>query len=143
MMRCARSPAGPRCQADGLLEGVVAENVVERVGEDGGQRRQGGGTDDPELDPAPQEAGQPAVALAQEDIVAARARIKDGDLGVGQRASSTSRPPRTHTTATRPEYGTATAMACGFLKTPEPMTVPTTMAVAMTGPSSAPGQDGK
>src|SRR5262249_60258027 len=40
----------------------------------------------PELDPTPQEAGGPAVALAEEDVVAAGAGEEDGDFSQGERA---------------------------------------------------------
>src|SRR5579864_5793303 len=47
-----------------------------------------------------------------------------------------SRPPRTHTAMTMANSGTELETAYGFLKTPEPMTVPITMAVVIQGPST-------
>src|SRR6516164_2521194 len=52
-------------------------------------------------------------------------------------------PPSTHSMATRPVYGTLSAMPAGFLNTPEPMTVPTTRAVATTGPRARARPDGE
>src|SRR5262249_6764579 len=46
------------------------------------------------------------------------------------------RPPSTHTATTRLNSGTALDTAYGFLKTPEPMIVPMTMAVVIQGPST-------
>src|SRR5262249_18873536 len=62
------------------------ENVVQGFSENGGQGGDAGRADDAELDPAPEEAAQPAVAFAQEDIIATSLGIEDGDLGQGQRA---------------------------------------------------------
>ena len=69
------------------LTGVerLLEHVVERLGEHGRQRRDGRRADDPELDPAPEEPGHPAVAFAEEDVVAAGPREQDRDLGERQR----------------------------------------------------------
>src|SRR5262249_21401017 len=50
--------------------------------------------------------------------------------------SRASKPPSTHTPATSPKEGTFSAIDCGFLKMPEPITVPTTRAVAMNGPKA-------
>src|SRR5262245_27377694 len=47
------------------------------------------------------------------------------------RASS---PPRTQTDITRPNSGTPSETACGFLKMPEPMTVPITTQTAIQKP---------
>src|SRR5437588_9962420 len=46
----------------------------------------------------------------------------------------TSPPRSTQAAMAQPNVGTASATACGFLNTPEPMTVPTTRAVAIHGP---------
>src|SRR5262245_2222944 len=43
-------------------------------------------------------------------------------------------PTSTQASMARPKSGTSLATAYGFLKTPEPMTVPMTMAVAIHGP---------
>ena len=119
-----------------LVAGVerLLEHVVERLGEHGGQGGDGRRADDPELDPAPQEPGHPAVALAQEDVVAAGPREQHRDLGEASAPSSASTPPSTQTRIARPNSGTFSATLRPFLKTPEPMTVPTTMAVAIHGP---------
>src|SRR5712692_3486048 len=42
-----------------------------------------------------------------------------------------------------PKYGTFSATTCGFLKMPEPMTQPTTTAVAMSGPRARTRRDGE
>src|SRR5262245_5346150 len=51
-------------------------------------------------------------------------------------------PTRTQASMARPKSGTSLATAYGFLKTPEPMTVPMTMAVAIHGPSTRGKCDG-
>src|SRR5262245_15117445 len=45
-----------------------------------------------------------------------------------------SRPPRTQTPIAGTNSGTSLATAAGFLKTPEPITVPMTIAVVIHGP---------
>ena len=46
----------------------------------------------------------------------------------------TSPPSMTHAAMAQPKVGTFSATCCGFLNTPDPMTVPTTRAVAIHGP---------
>ena len=65
---------------------MVAQQVVEGFGKDGGQGGQGGGLDNQEIDPAPQEPRQPAIAFAQKDVVAARLGQQHGHLGIRQRS---------------------------------------------------------
>src|SRR5947208_3054652 len=48
----------------------------------------------------------------------------------------TSRPSSTQAAMAQPNVGTSWATAAGFLNTPEPITVPTTRAVAIHGPST-------
>ena len=92
--RCCQELRGsvPRCRPKSLKRGVP-KDVVQRLGEDRRQGRNGGGADDAELDPAPEEAGQPAVAFAEEDVVAAGPRVEDGHLGEASAPSRARRPP--------------------------------------------------
>ena len=65
-----------------ILDG--AKDGVELVRDNSGQGGDGGRADDPEIDPTPEETHQPAITLAQENIVPAGARVKNGNFGHGQ-----------------------------------------------------------
>src|SRR5262245_55928553 len=69
-----------------LLKRRIAENIMEGFGEDGRQSRDGCTADNAELDPPPQKPRQSPIAFTQEDIVPARTRIKDIDLGQSERS---------------------------------------------------------
>ena len=74
-----------RPEVEDVFAGFSAQNLaqdgVKLLRTNGCQGRDGAGADDPELDPAPQEPGPPAIALAEEDVVAAGPGVQDRDLG--------------------------------------------------------------
>ena len=56
--------------------------------------------------------------------------------GGGKTPKNANTPPKIQTMAAKPLKGSCSDTTCGFLKTPEPITVPATMAMAIHGPKA-------